>query len=203
MEAFPLRIQERVQHLPPRTAVEHEGQSHYWCDWYENSIHCQMFRVDSEDSQESNSSNNAAEDKKEDDKGWQATGLFPFLFACKTENGFTNYLHTKYLEDHKCDSHGIWISNTQFMFSQEYSSHPHPLHRLTEEEEEGRPTLRIFSLEYSKEPGRQKAKLSLTGIRESRDHFSHRCFSTYTGQPVVICEQKPWGKGGIKCYLGI
>lgn len=98
MEAFPLRIEERVQHLPPRTTVQQKGQSHYRRNWYEDSIHCQMFWVNSEYSQKSDSSNNAAKDKKEDDKRWKTTRFLPFLFTCNTTNGFENYLHIKYLE---------------------------------------------------------------------------------------------------------
>lgn len=116
MEAFPLRIQERVQHLPPRTTVQHEGQPHYRRNRYEDGIHCQMFWVNSEDSQESNSSNNAAKDKKEDDKRWEATRFFPFLFACKTTDGFNNYLHTKCLESPNHYSHGIGISDVHSCF---------------------------------------------------------------------------------------
>lgn len=87
MEAFSLRIQERVQHLPPCSTVEHEGQPHDRCDGNEDSIHCQMFRVNSEYSQKGDPSNNAANNKKKDDKRGEAACFFPFLFTCNRING--------------------------------------------------------------------------------------------------------------------
>lgn len=63
-----------------------------------------------------------------------------------------------------------------------------------------RPTLSIFSLEYSKKPGSQKAKLSLTGIWEGGDHLSQGSLSTHTGKSVVICKQKPWERPSRKLF---
>lgn len=85
MEAFPLRIQKWIQHLPPCSTVEHKCQPHYGRNWYEDSIHCHMLGVNSEYSQKSNPSNNAAKDEKEDDKRWETTCFFPFLFTCKIQ----------------------------------------------------------------------------------------------------------------------
>lgn len=89
MEAFSLRVQKRVQHLPPRPTVEHKGQPHHRRHRYEDSIHRQMFRINPEHSQESDPSNNAAKDEKEDDERREATRFFPFLFTCNTTNGLT------------------------------------------------------------------------------------------------------------------
>lgn len=190
MEAFPLRIQERVQHLPPCTTIQHKGQSHYRRNWYEDGIHCQMLWVNSEYSQKSNSSNNAAKDKKEDDERWETTRFFPFIFTCNTTNGFnvSSIQKSSIVTVTAYDK-----SDVQFMFSCT-ASIPSSSPTYTQRGEGG-PTLRIFSLEYSEKPGCQKAKLSFTSIREGGNHFSHWCFSTYTGQPIVICKQKPWGKG--------
>lgn len=80
MEAFSLRIQERVQHLPPCSTVQHKSQPHDRCNGYEDSVHCQMFWVNSEYSQKSNSSNNAANNKKKDDKRWETACFFSISF---------------------------------------------------------------------------------------------------------------------------
>lgn len=100
VEAFSLRIQERVQHLPPCPAIQHKGQPHDRCNWYEDSIHCQMFGVNSEYSQKSNSSNNAAHNEKKDDKRWETASFFPFLFTCNWTNSIENYYNIMYPEDH-------------------------------------------------------------------------------------------------------
>lgn len=52
-------------------------------------------------------------------------------------------------------------------------------------------TLSLLGFEDSEKSGGQEAELSLTGIWESGDHFSHGRLSTHTGQPVIIGEQKP------------
>lgn len=90
VEAFSLRIQERVQHLPPCPAVQHEGQPHDRCNWYEDSIHRQMFGVNSEYSQKSDSSNDAAHDEKEDDKRRKTACFLPFLFTWNRTNSIDN-----------------------------------------------------------------------------------------------------------------
>lgn len=98
MEALSLGIQEGVQHLPPRPTVEHQGQAHDGCDGDEDSVHRQMFWVNSEYSQKSNSSNNAANNKKKDDKRWETACFFPFLFTCNRINHINNYYHIMYSE---------------------------------------------------------------------------------------------------------
>lgn len=93
MEAFPLRIQERVQHLPPGPAVQHKGQAHNRCDGDKDGIHRQVFGVHSEYGQESDSSNYAAKDEKEDDKRGKTARFFPFLFTCKYDKRFLTTIY--------------------------------------------------------------------------------------------------------------
>ena len=189
MEAFPLRIQKWVQHLPPCSTVQHKRPPHYGRNWYEDSIHCHMLRVNSEYSQKSNCSNNAAKDEKEDDKRWETTRFFPFLFTCKTRQMVLTSQASRKPQSLQWQH----MTNLLFMFPSILSI-PSSTTPYTVRREEG-PTLRIFSLEHSEKPGCQKAKLSFTSIREGGDHFSHWSFPTYAGQSIIICKQKPWGKG--------
>lgn len=89
MEAFPLGIQEGVQHLPPGSTVQHEGQAHNGRDGYEDSVHCQMLRVHPEDGQKGDPSNNAAEDEQEDDERRETARFLPSLLTCGTTDGLT------------------------------------------------------------------------------------------------------------------
>lgn len=86
--------------------------------------------------------------------------------------------------------HGLMKENEHLLLS---SSKKH-IRKEWEGRGGRRPTLSIFSLEYSKKPGSQKAELSLTSIWECRDHFSQGSLSTYTGESVVVGKQKPWGE---------
>lgn len=199
MEAFSLRIQERVQHLPPCSTVQHKGQTHDRCNGYEDSIHCQMFWVNSEYSQKSNSSNNAANNKKKDYKRRETACFFPFLFTCNRINRINNYRIT-YSEYWNLfgQEHMMTLRFNSWSHENKWTFIPSPTPRNTsrrkEEGEGSNPTLRIFSLKYSKQPGSQKAKFSLTSIWEGRDHFSQGSLSPNTGESIVICKQKPWGK---------
>ena len=126
-----------------------------------------MLRVNSEYSQKSNRSNNAAKDEKEDDKRWETTRFFPFLFTCKTRQ----MVLTSQASRKPQSLQGQHMTNLLFMFPSILSI-PSSTTPYTVRREEG-PTLRIFSLEHSEKPGCQKAKLSFTSIREGGDHFSH------------------------------
>lgn len=52
-------------------------------------------------------------------------------------------------------------------------------------------TLDLISLKNPEEPGSQEAELSLTGVRESCNHFSHGGLASDAGQAVVIGKQEP------------
>lgn len=55
-------------------------------------------------------------------------------------------------------------------------------------------TLSVLCFKNTEESRGHETKLSLTGIRESGDHFCHGGLSTNTGQPVIICKQEPGNK---------
>lgn len=127
MEALPLRIQERVQHPPPRPTVQHNGQAHYRSNRYEDRIHCQMSGVNSEDGQEGDPGNDAAKDEKEDDERREATRFLPLLLTCNVTNAFNRIYASRTQEipivavaAH--DPSGVRGSHAL------HSSHPQPRH---------------------------------------------------------------------------
>lgn len=83
VEPLPLRVQHRVGDLPPRLAVEQQGEADHAADGDQHGVHCLVLAVHLKDGQQRHAGDQAGQDEDKEDEGRHAARLLPLLFTCR------------------------------------------------------------------------------------------------------------------------